>query len=170
MLPETVISLPTIKLSDIDKLLPLLSLIVAVLAVFFGPLISWLVAENQTKISLKVANKQIIAPMRQQWINNLRDTITELLSKSVHYFASGYDERTDAEDLRMTELHNKIELVIIPKEHDHIKLSNLTNLMLETIHGENLVESKAFMKSHIEIKELAQKIFKDEWDRVKSDI
>ncbi len=63
-----------------DKSIPVLSLIVAALAVFVGPLISWLVAKRQLASSLEVANKQIIAPMRQAWINDLRDLLAELTS------------------------------------------------------------------------------------------
>ena len=45
--------------------IPVLSLIVAALAVVFGPLISWRIAKRQIEASAEVANKQITAPMRQ---------------------------------------------------------------------------------------------------------
>ena len=48
-----------------DNAIPILSLIVAALAVFVGPFISWFVAKSQLASSLEIANKQIIAPMRQ---------------------------------------------------------------------------------------------------------
>jgi hypothetical protein len=77
---------------DKNQLLPIISLIVAALAVFLGPLISWAIAKRhtssfeknlllQTETSLKIANKKIIAPMRQAWINQLRDLIAELTGK-----------------------------------------------------------------------------------------
>jgi hypothetical protein len=58
--------------------IPILSLVVAALAVFVGPIISWRIAKRQVTANFATSNKQIIAPMRQAWINNLRD----LLSKS----------------------------------------------------------------------------------------
>jgi hypothetical protein len=44
--------------------IPTLSLIVAALAVFFGPWISLRIAKRQMASSAEVANKQITAPMR----------------------------------------------------------------------------------------------------------
>jgi hypothetical protein len=52
--------------------IPTLSLIVAALAVCFGPWISLRIAKRRMASSAEVANKQITAPMRQAWINNLR--------------------------------------------------------------------------------------------------
>jgi len=85
-----------------DKAIPVLSLVVAALAVFISPLVSFFISrgqiknslelnQRQTNSSLAVANKQIVAPMRQKWINDLRDLIAELASDSLHYFRSGHD-------------------------------------------------------------------------------
>lgn len=77
--------------------MPVLSLVVAALAVFVVPLISWLITKRQLASLLEVANKQIIAPMRQAWINNLRDLVAELTSSALHYYVAGFEERTDEE-------------------------------------------------------------------------
>ena len=85
-------------------ILPILSLVVAALAVFVGPIISWIIAKRHTassvrnvslqaETSLRIANKQIVAPMRQAWINSLRDLIAELAGKCAHYWAAGSEER-----------------------------------------------------------------------------
>ena len=71
--------------------IPTLSLIVAAIAVFFGPWISLRIAKRQMASSAEVANKQITAPMRQAWINNLRDLIAELAGDALHYFPAGHD-------------------------------------------------------------------------------
>lgn len=76
-------------------LIPILSLVVAALAVFFGPIISWRTATRQLRANLEVSNKQIIAPMRQAWINNLRDLLSEITSNALHYHVAGFEERTD---------------------------------------------------------------------------
>lgn len=90
-----------------DNITSVLSLIVAALAVFFGPFISLHVARRQVRSSLDVANRQITAPMRQAWINALRDLLSELCSSAHHYFVAGFDNREDGEYQRLTHLHNK---------------------------------------------------------------
>lgn len=72
-------------MSMLAPTLSILSLIVAILAVFIGPIISLRIARRQVCSSLEIANKQVIAPMRQAWINNLRDLISELTSSALHY-------------------------------------------------------------------------------------
>jgi hypothetical protein len=56
-----------------DKTVPVLSLLVALLAVFVGPLVQMRIARRQIRASIEVANKQITASMRQAWVTNLRD-------------------------------------------------------------------------------------------------
>ena len=127
----------------IDKTLTLsiLSLIVAALAVFFGPIISWIVAKRSTSslernaslqadTSLRIANKQIVAPMRQAWINSLRDLIAELTGKCAHYWETGFEERRDDEYQRITELECKLALFINPKEEDHKMLLEKAKVMV----------------------------------------
>jgi hypothetical protein len=66
------------------EIIPILSLITAILAVFVGPLISLRITKRQIASSLNAANKQIVAPMRQAWINSLRDMIAEISSSALH--------------------------------------------------------------------------------------
>jgi hypothetical protein len=63
---------PTPELILTSVLIPVLSLIVAALAVFFGPLITLKISRKQFELSRRIADKQIIAPMRQAWIEKLR--------------------------------------------------------------------------------------------------
>ena len=103
------------------SLIPVLSLVVAALAVFFGPMLSLHVARRQVTSSLEVANKQITAPMRQAWINSLRDLLAELTSVGI--VAVPEDQTHAATRLdRMTHLQYKILLMLNPKEQDHLKL------------------------------------------------
>src|ERR1035437_5167435 len=65
--------------TGVEKLIvSVLSLVVAALAVFVGPIISLYIGRRQVASTLEVANKQITAPMRQAWINSLRDLLAEL--------------------------------------------------------------------------------------------
>jgi len=68
------------------ELIPVLSLMVAALAVFFGPL-----------LSARVAKRAMLGPMRQKWINDLRELLSEISSRCLHYFQAGYEDRSDQE-------------------------------------------------------------------------
>ena len=58
-------------------------LIIAILAVFIGPLISWHIAKRQIESPANVANRQIPAPMRQEWINGLKVVHTTSNSNTI---------------------------------------------------------------------------------------
>jgi hypothetical protein len=48
--------------SQLQVWLPTLSLVVAGLAVFIGPFVSWRISKRQAETSLRVANKQMGLP------------------------------------------------------------------------------------------------------------
>jgi hypothetical protein len=150
-------------------LIPILSLVVAILAVFIGPIISWKIAKRQITSSLKTASKQIVAPMRQTWINSIRDLIAEISSSALHYYQAGYENRKDEEYKRLIELENKISLMLNFKEDDHKKLHDLIRKLLDSLalgkEGDNI-----FITIHPEVLALSRDILKREWNRVKEDI
>lgn len=163
-----------------DKAIPVLSLVVAALAVVFSPLVSWLIARRQFKNSLEltqrqinsslaVANKQIIAPMRQKWINDLRDLIAELASDSLHYFRAGQDFEGYKNFQRLTFLESKIQLMLNPNEEDHQKLEWMIGEMLKALQrGEKGRDD--FIATHPEVMKFSRQVFKREWNRVKDNI
>ena len=165
---------------DKDITLPILSLVVAALAVFLGSIISWLIAKRhtssseknvslQTEASLRIANKQIVAPMRQACINSLRDLMAELSGKCAHYWAAGFEERGDEEYQRITELEYKLALFINPKEEDHKKLLDKARLMVAFLEQGKEADAN-FWEAHKVVIELSQQILKKEWNRVKEEI
>jgi len=157
--------------AELISLLPILSLIVAALAVFFGPLISWLVAKNQTESSLRISNKQVIAPIRQAWINELRNLLAEITGKCDHYWASGFEDREDAEYQHITELVSKLTLYINPTEEDHKALLHQVKEMESGLSGGGSRENdERFWKAHKATVKLGQTILKKEWERVKNEI
>jgi Zn-dependent protease with chaperone function len=146
--------------------LSILSLIVAALAVFIGPLISLKIARRQVLSSLEVANKQLIAPMRQAWINALRDLLSELSSSALHYYVAGYEERSDQDYQRLTLLEHKVLRMLNAKEEDHRKLEHLIRAMVRALgHGEE--GRHIFESTHPAMMDLAREILKREWDRVR---
>lgn len=160
--------------------IPTLSLIVAALAVFVGPIISWNIAKRQIRASSKLAreqidssllvsNKQIIAPMRQAWINNLRDLLAELSSSALHYYVSGFEDRTDEEYQRVTLLESKVKLMLNAKEDDHKRLEELIRKMIEEIDYHKGKKDQ-FPDAHTAVVSLSREILKREWDRVKEPV
>jgi len=121
--------------------------------------------------SIRVANKQVIAPMRQAWINNLRDLVADLLGKCAHYWAAGFDEREDSEYRHITELLYKLDLFLNPNEEDHVALiQNLRVMHLALSEGRDPEHDNVFWDTHRTAVALVQRILKREWDRVKSEI
>lgn len=153
-----------------QETIPILSLITAILAVIFGPIISWKIARREIASSLKSANKQIVAPMRQAWINSLRDLIAEISSSALHYDRTWlFKNRTDAEFKRLTELEGKISLMLNFKEDDHKKLYDLIRDMLKSLNHEKGGKN-TFDVIYPEVLALTREILKREWNRVKEDI
>ena len=153
--------------------LSILSLIVAALAVAVAPLVSWLttkrqintsfaLARDQMHTSLETANKQITAPMRQAWINKLRELLAELISSAEHYYVVGFD-RTDKECQRLTLLQAHIRLMLNSNEEDHQRLEKLMRRMVTELEKAKTDEFPGLL---MEVIALSRKILKREWDRV----
>jgi hypothetical protein len=157
--------------------IPTLSLIVAALAVFFGPIISWRIAKQQIGASsdlanaqinaaLLTSNKQIVAPMRQAWINDLRDLLAELSSNILHYYLAGFEDRTDKEYQRLALIESKVKLMLNPREQDHRRLEELIRALVTTIERQSKFIDE-FSELHDELVSLSRDVLKREWDRVK---
>ncbi|WP_439605626.1 hypothetical protein [Hydrogenophaga sp.] len=127
--------------------IPVISLGVAALAVFVGPMVSWRVAKRQSDTSLKVAYKQIVAPMRQKWIDSLRDRVAEIISTSHWFYVSGmhevaelhededWDRQQNEVDRKLIFLQNQVELMLNPKEEDHRALvTALKEVVAAAVH------------------------------------
>jgi hypothetical protein len=66
-------------------------------------------AQLQMGNSLKVANKQIITPIRQKWIETLRDTVAELISVAAWMFRVSVDPKLFVqEEYRTTQSHDAV--------------------------------------------------------------
>lgn len=160
---------------------PVGSLIVAAIAVVVGPLVSWRIAKHQSENNLKVANKQIIAPMRQAWIDTLRDRVAEVISTAHWFYVSGQDsaisptteEESDIE-LRRVErkllfLINQVELMLNPNEKKHVKLLDSLNIVRSTIWP-GMNRAAEFPDSVEKTNAICKAVLKREWERVKYEI
>ena len=149
-----------------DPIITILSLVVAGLAVVITPVVSWKVANRQLLSSLKIASEQIIAPMRQAWINSLRELLAEFSGSALHYFLAGFEGRSDSEYRQMFILEAKVQLMLNPKEDDHIQLEKLIRKLMTAVKTGNEVEGY-FIKTQEEIIELSRRVLKREWAVVK---
>lgn len=155
-----------------NQVIPILSLIVAVLAVFVGPFVTLKLGRKQIELSRRIASKQIVAPMRQAWINTLREKLAELTGSAFHYWNTrlvGTDELKDEEQKRLTQLEHEMELLINPTEEDHRELLDAIREMLGVMERNKGGEGK-FTSAREKTTMLGQKIFKTEWNRIKDDI
>ena len=151
-----------------------LSLLIALLAVLVGPIVSWLIAKRQAQITLSIAKRHTISPIRQEWIDKLRKRVAEIMSTSHQYFVahqgdpSEQGKMIDDEPVRKRLfLYREIELMLNPDEDDHKQLLSQLDKISFAI-GE-LKTINEFSKAMKEATRLAQKIFKDEWTRVKEE-
>ena len=157
-----------------------LSLIVAILAVIVSPAVSWCIARQQVRSSLEksrqqvrssleIANKGIVKPMRQAWIDKLRELLAEFASSTRHYWAAGFEDRTDEEYRHLTLLETRIQLMLNPNESDHCDLESLVHRMVRELdHGPG--GRGKYPDLHPEMIALSRKILKREWDRVRKPI
>ena len=164
---------PIQQVSLASILIPVLSLVVAALAVFFGPLITLRISRKQFELSRRIADKQIVAPMRQAWIEKLREKIAELTSSALHYWNKDWssipDATKDEEQKRLTRLEHEITLLINPSEAEHKELLvAIRQAMVALDRGLNWGDE--FAVALQKVIDLGQKIFKTEWNRIKAEI
>jgi hypothetical protein len=146
--------------------IPILSLVVAVLAVFVGPLISWVITKRQLEAAVRIASLQIVAPMRQTWINELRQKLSEFSSSALHYFVAGFENRTDAEYKRMAALEHEIALMLSPDDQpEHGELLQAIRKMLAALETAS-TRSDEFVEAQNKAEDLSRSILKTEWQNV----
>jgi hypothetical protein len=160
--------------------LPLASLAVAALAVIVGPWVSWRIARRQIATAMHVAHKQVIAPMRQAWIDSLRDRVAEILNSS-HWFyvaAEGdsplpadsneeeFERAGSVVDKKLLFLTRQIELMLNPDEEDHQLLRKRLSEVVESALGRGKVWDRFPQRCEAATAQ-CQKVLKREWERLK---
>jgi hypothetical protein len=152
-----------------ETIISMMSVGVAFLAVIVGPWIQARTTRRQTDAALAAASRQITDPMRQAWIDRLRDLIAELINLGLHYKVAGFEDRTDREYMELTLLQHKVMLMLNLGEEDHRRLYAAIGSMVEGLNrgrvGDEQVE-----QSYEVINVLAPTVLKREWNRVKDPI
>lgn len=162
---------------DVSKdIIPLVSALTALVAVFVGPI-----------VTSRVAHKTVISPMRQAWINNLRDAIAAFLATAekadFQYYKSNetdLDKKMARQKIyeRLAHIEAKIKLMINPDESDHTELLNKiaalkdwsgdNELSYEEMADQDEGEPSNFEKRQQAIVDISRKILKEEWEVVKA--
>ena len=136
-------------------LIPILSLVVAGLAVFIGPV-----------LSARSAKRAMLGPMRQKWINDLRALFSEVSSSCLHYFQTGYEDRTEKEYQRITDLEHKIIFMINPNETEHQDIVKVIRNMVGALEKGKEGDSE-FIYSYEKLLKDGRAVLKKEWNVVK---
>lgn len=158
-------------MGDLDYILPILSLVITALAVIFGPLLSLHISRKQNETTLAIAKKNIISPIRQKWINELRDILSSITHNCASFWTETSESKREMLHLEVRALRSKLELYINPNESDHLRLLSLVSELEASMFGsEKDDEPQLFFRAQAAMTEQAQKILKTEWERVKNEI
>jgi len=140
----------------IETAIPVLSLLVAGLAVFVGPV-----------LSARSAKRAMLGPMRQKWINDLRQLLSEITSSCLHYYQTGYEDRTEEEYKRITQLEHQIIFMLNPNEAKHENLISITQQMVRALEKGKEGEEQ-FIGGYEKLLVEGKKVLKEEWNVVKN--
>jgi hypothetical protein len=176
----------TINNSDWTDQMPwIVALLIGVISV----VITIVIGKNQIKSSERTLNRQIetskeiakldfnkivISGNRQEWINRLRDNLSEYLAKTETYSIALLNPSNTAE--RLQELINerlsdilalevKIVLMLNSTEEDSKQLIKFLGIYTKCIFGEAITQPVEVLKQNII--DITKQILKTEWERVK---
>jgi len=147
-----------------------LPLVIAALAVFFGPLITLCIANRQMKSAERIAQQNLIGPIRQAWITDLRKRLAEVTALSLHYFQAGYEDREDTEYQHLTLLGQEINLMLSPDmdvEHRQL-LKAIGDMHAALRRGPD--RTQEFIDAYEKTLDLARNVLRAEWQRVKHNV
>jgi Mg/Co/Ni transporter MgtE len=150
---------------SIEKILA----IIALAGVLLGPLVQLVIAKAQIRAEVRSGN-------RQQWINELRNEISEFMTANIDYiFRLRFAKEATSDILSTTnsvwQHLNKTQLLINPNDNDHKELIELMNDAALAANSRELdIDTMADTLDDLneKITIVAQRIMKREWERVKS--
>ena len=168
--------------SLMDWLKDYLPSIVALVALFVGPLISLRITNKQISASAQLNRRQIISPMRQVWMNDLRNKTSELLhlldrlylffhgGKEIHdiYKRLKWEFAPSDADGKIDLLNYEIVLMLNGTENDHRNFSDLIHKCKMSVYN-NKITNEEFYGIHRDIMRLCTSILRSEWDKVKNE-
>lgn len=126
--------------------------------------------ESAKEIAQQDFNKTVISGNRQEWINKLRDNLSEYLARvesySIETKNTNIDTRLLSEELiKILTLEIKIVLLLNSKEENSQNLIKYLGLFSSCLTGKSITETPEVLKTMIT--NVTKKILKTEWERVK---
>lgn len=148
--------------------------LIALLIGLISAIVNWKVSQRQIKNSKEIVKVEInasnIANKRQDWINTLRDYISELISLRLSLTYKIKDEKFGdvkfyelPEFIKLLTIVTKIDLLLNLKEPDSLFL--IQNIRKFTMVTNNDFTELGFDTSII--LDITKKILKNEWERIK---
>jgi hypothetical protein len=144
-------------------LIATLGLLVALAAVIVGPLVQNLIARKQT-----------LLPMRQQWIENLRNALVDYVTTTHVFYMKGRLDKEKAKQDLFDTLHTlmaaryRVELMINPEEDPNVKLLNQMRRVEAEIYKPARTNDADFIALLQDIVSAAQNVLKIEWDVIRN--
>lgn len=142
-------------------------LVISVVVPLFSALVAALAAWYSTRRTLKTEQEKMqlqtklkVNEFRQNWINDLRDTMAEFQSYAISPDADPAQER------EFYRLGTKVELLMNPRDPDFEELQELMYAFLHTSTGD-INDKYSHNTPYVS---LCQRILKREWERLKSDL
>lgn len=127
-------------------------------------------------ITFLIAKRQIlntgVTQFRQQWIDNLRESISIFIAKAEMISMLDLDDDDGYLEhfKELSQTHHKIELMLNPEEDDHNKIIEKLDEIRELIHDEEIGEDELEEKLDnviVELLEVSKRTLKREWNVVK---
>lgn len=125
-------------------------------------------------VTFAVAKRQIVSPIRQKWIDELRELMSELISECQRAIILGEnrgllnEEKTDEALFRkLLYLEQKLKLMLNPNEDKHIELMKIVRDITDAAHH-GIGDLIGFGICVDHATQVTQTILKSEWVRVKS--
>lgn len=140
--------------------------IIALLALFFGPFVTFLIGK-----------RQIIAPMRQAWIKELRELISQFILIFHNYENNLSLEEEKSHYQELLTIHYRLVLMINRNEFRHRELIEKTQTITKLVTKPEIGRTTKITRSDIDMEairvhreeliELSQDILKEEWEATK---
>jgi len=109
----------------------------------------------------------MLGPMRQKWINDLRELLSEITSSCLHYYQTGYEDRTEEEYKQITQLEHQLIFMLNPKEQEHESLIKTARKMVRGLE-KGREGDEEFSSSYETLLKEGRNVLKTEWNVVKN--
>jgi hypothetical protein len=142
----------------------IISAMTALVAVFVGPV-----------MTARIQRRGRLSGMRETWINDLRKTLSSVVSHAEACAAMLVQSREINEDFKRTydflvQLEGKAKMMLNPKESDHRRLQEKLEQIVALVNDQTIQSAAKMDKTRTlttEMIPIAQAVFKEAWDKAK---